>query len=239
MATGRRFAGNKLPLSVAFTVLVVAAIGAGCKGFFTNPTLNAVSIQPPSPQVQVGGGNSITLQAWGTYSDNSRAQIKSGVAWSSSGQGSTVDVDPNTGVMTGVNTGGTATITAAAQGISGTAQATAYLGTVTQFQVCLGTFGSTTCSNGATALSWNPDVTNTEQSQPFIAQGLNNGAELDLTTNSTWTITTSPASGTISCTNDSSPAVCTVTQGATAGTYVITVTYGTNLSATINVTVIG
>jgi hypothetical protein len=231
--------GRKLALTLAFTGLVVVAFGAGCKGFFTDPTLSTISIQPPTPQVQVGGGNSITLQAWGTFSDNSRSQITSGVAWSSSGQGSTVDIDPKTGVMTGVGSGGTATITAAAQGISGTAQATAFLGTVTQFQVCLGSFGSTTCSNGATPLPWNPNVTQTQVQQNFITQGLNNGTELDLTTASTWTITTSPTSGTISCTNASSPAVCTVTQGATAGSYVITVTYGTSQTATINVTVTG
>jgi len=234
------FTRRKLALTLAFTGLIVVALGAGCNGFFTDPTLSSIAVQPPTPQVQVGGGNSITLQAWGTYSDNSRSQITSGVAWSSSGQGSTVNIT-NTGVMTGVGSGGTATITAAAQGISGTAQATAYLGTVTEFQVCLGSFGSTTCSNGATALSWNPNVTLNQVQQNFIAQGLNNGTELDLTTNSTWTITTSPASGTISCTNTSSPAVCTVTQSATASppTYVITVTYGTTQSATINVTVTG
>ncbi len=233
--------GLKLALTVAFTVLVAVAFGVSCNGFFTDPTLSSIAIQPPTPQVEVGGGNSITLQAWGTYSDNSRSQITSGVAWSSSGQGSTVDIDPKTGVMTGVDSGGTATITAAAQGISATAQATAYLGTVTQFQVCLGSFGSTTCSNGAVALPWGPDVTSNQVQQNFIAQGLNNGTELDLTTNSTWTITTSPTSGTISCTNTSTPAVCTVTQGATASppTYVITVTYGTSQTATINVTVTG
>jgi len=231
--------GRKLGLTLAFAVLVAVAFGISCNGFFTDPTLSSIAIQPPTPQVEVGSGNSITLQAWGTYSDNSRSQITSGVAWSSSGQGSTVDIDPKTGVMTGVGSGGTATITSAAQGISGTAQATAYLGTVTQFQVCLGSFGSTTCSSGATALPWGPDVTNNEVQQNFIAQGLNNGTELDLTTNSTWTITTSPTSGTISCTNTSTPAVCTVTQGATAGSYVITVTYGTSQTATINVTVTG
>src|ERR1017187_1033086 len=84
MATGRGFSGNRLPLTAAFAVLLVAAFGAGCKGFFTGNTLNSIAIQPPSPQVQVGSTTTATLQAWGTYSDNTRSQITSGVSWTSS-----------------------------------------------------------------------------------------------------------------------------------------------------------
>ena len=94
MASGRMFTGKRLPLTLAFGVLVAAAIGAGCNGFFTSPTLNSIAIQPPSPQVQVG--DTLNLQAWGTYSDGSRSQITSGVAWTSS-DNSTVSINPNTG----------------------------------------------------------------------------------------------------------------------------------------------
>ena len=219
--------GRKLPLTLAFAVLVAAAIGAGCKGFFQNPTLSAISIQPPSPQVQVG--QSTTLQAWGTYSDNSRSQIKSGVAWTSSGQNSTVDVDPNTGVMTGVNTGGTATITAAAQGLSATAQAIAYLGTVTNFEACTGTFDTGTCP----ASTWTVSTTGSNLSQNFYARATYNSQTLDLTTASTWT----PSTTGITCDSSTSPAICTLTANTATGNYTITVTYGTSDSATINVTV--
>ena len=64
MATERKFA-KKLPLTMAFTVLLVAAFGAGCKGFFQSPTISTIAIQPPSPQVQVG--LTFTLQAWAIF----------------------------------------------------------------------------------------------------------------------------------------------------------------------------
>ncbi len=101
--------GRKLALTLAFTVLVALAFGAGCRGFFPKNSLSSIAIQPPSPQVQVG--QSTGLQAWGTYQDNSKSQLTSGVVWTTSNN-QTVSIDPNTGEITGEGSGGTATITA-------------------------------------------------------------------------------------------------------------------------------
>lgn len=245
MLSGCTFAGKRLPLTVAFTLLLLAAFGAGCNGFFTSPTLSSIAIQPPTPSVEVG--QTATLQAWGTYSDNSRSQITSGVAWTSDSPDAVCFVSGSTCVssfsgggatIAGVAPGGTATVTAAAQGLSATATATAYL-IITNFEVCLTDSSGGNPTGCSASAIWNPDVTDTAQSQYFIAQGTYNGTTQDFTTEATWTITTSPTSGTLSCVNSPSPAVCTVTQGATAGTYTITVTYGTNNTATITVTVTG
>jgi hypothetical protein len=232
--------GRKLALTLVFTVLVALAFGVSCRGFFPPNSLTAISIQPPTPQIEVGPANAQTLQAFGTFEDNTRSQITSGVVWTSS-DNTVILIVPNTGVATGVNSGGTATITASAQGLSATAQATAYLGSVSGFQVCLGTFGSTSCSSGSTALTWNPNALGTVN-QSFVAQGTSGGTLLDLTTGSTWTIAPTPAAGSITCSNSGvTPETCTVDAGTTASppTYVITVTYGTNpvLTATVNVTV--
>ena len=223
MVAGRRFAGKRLPLMLAFGVLVAAAIGVGCKGFFQNATLSSITIQPPTPSVQVG--TSTGLQAWGVYTDNSRAQIKSGVVWSTS-DNTTVAIDANSGVITGEGTGGTATITAAAQGLSATAQATAFLGTVSNFEVCQGTFSASTCPNPTWTLDGSGNGT-----QTFNAQATYNGQQIDLTTSATWTPST-PA--TISCDNSASPASCTAS-GQTANTTIV-VTYGSGNSFTVNVT---
>jgi Bacterial Ig-like domain (group 2) len=217
--------GRKLPLTLAFTVLVAVAFGISCRGFFPKPVLQSISIQPPSPQVEVG--SSLTLQAWGTYDDGTRSQITSGVAWTSSGQNATVDVDPNTGAMTGVDLGGTATITASAQALSATASATAYLGTVTGFEACMGSFDTTSCPNPA----W--QVNQSGGTQTFNAQATYNKQQIDLTKASTWT----PSSSAITCDSTSTPASCQVTSNTTANTYTITVTYGTNNSATFDVKV--
>lgn len=228
--------GRKLALTLAFTALITLAFGVSCTGFFPPNTLTAVTIQPPSPQVEVGTPQ--TLQAWGTYQDGTRAQITSGVQWTSS-DSTVLQLGLTTGLATGIGTGGDATVTAAAQGLSGTASATVYLGTLTSFEVCMGTFGATTsCSNGSSPLIWDANASGTPQSS-FVAQGVSGGTTYDFTTASTWTVVTQPANGeTISCTNDDvSPETCTVGQNATAATYVVTVTYGTTDSATLNIVV--
>jgi hypothetical protein len=236
------FIGRKLGWTLAFTVLVALAFGVSCTGFFPKNSLTAITIQPPTPQIEVGTPQ--TLQAWGTYANNTgTSQITSGVVWTSS-DNSVLTIDPGTGAATGVGTGGTATVTASAQGLSGTASATVYLGNITGYEVCMGTFGVTTsCSSGSTPLTWNVDATNSV-TQTFVAQANNPSpppasALLDLTTASTWTVESSISSS-ISCDNSVSPASCTVDQTTAAGPYTISVTYGTGtaaVSATIDVVV--
>jgi hypothetical protein len=233
--------GRKLALTLAFTVLVALAFGVSCTGFFPKNSLSAISIQPPSPQIQVGSTNSQTLQAWGTFQDNTRSQITSGVQWTSS-DSNVLTIGLTTGVAMGVGTGGTATVTAAAEGLSTTATATVFLGNITGFEVCMGIFGSTTtCSNGSSPLVWNVDALSGSTIQTFVAQGTANGTLDDFTTSSTWTVESSISSS-ITCTNSGvTPETCTVAQNTTQGTYTITVTYGTGSSAssaTINVVVI-
>ncbi len=231
MTTRRRFAGKRLPLTLAFGVLVAAAIGAGCHGFFPPNSLTAIAIQPPTPQVEVG--QSMGLQAWGTYQDNSHSQITSGVAWSSSGQETTVDIDPNTGVITGVGVGGTATITAAAQGYSATATATSYLGNVTGLTVCTGFFDTGTCP----ASTWTVKGT-VGGSQSYYAKATSAGTVVDVTTVATWSVSPGTSTGTIACVASTSPASCTLTPPVTpTGPYVITVTYPGTTPVTANITV--
>ena len=231
MLSGRTFAGKKLPLTVAFAVLVAAAFGAGCKGFFQKNALSSIAIQPPSPQVQVG--QSMTLQAWGTYQDNTRSQITGGVVWTSS-DSTKVQIDANTGQITGEGSGGTSTITAAAQGLSATATATSFLGNVTGLIVCTGTFDTGTC----------PAATFTVSSlaggnQDYYAKGTSNGTKVDATPGSTFTVSPTPLAGSIDCpTGGITPVVCTVATGTTVQSYLLTVSYPntTPATASINVT---
>jgi Bacterial Ig-like domain (group 2) len=225
MVIGRGSAGKRLPLILAFGVLVAAAVGAGCRGFFQKETLNSIAIQPPSPTVQVG--QSTNLQAFGTFSDGSRSQLTSGVVWTSSDP-TTVAINQTTGVITGEGTGGTATITAAAQGLSGTATATAFLGSVSGFEVCLNSFSSSSCPNPNTFT-----VGQSGGSQSYNSQATFNGQQIDLTTQSTWT----PSSSSITCDSTTSPATCTVDSNTTPNTYTVTVRYGTGDSASFTITV--
>jgi hypothetical protein len=233
--------GRKLALTLAFTVLVVVAFGMSCNGFFTDPVLQSIAIQPASPQIQIGSSTTQTLQAWGTYDTKPRSLITSGVSWTSSPStiveiiGTCANAQScGSATVQGVASG-TATITAAAQGLSTTATATAYLANITNFEACQGTtVPVTSCTS-----TWNPNAAGTV-TQPFVAQGTSNGTTFDLTTAATWTVAPTPAAGSITCTNNGgSPETCTVEANTTAGPYTITVTYGANptLTATVSVTV--
>jgi hypothetical protein len=124
MATGRKLTGKKLPLTIAFTVLLVAAFGAGCKGFFQPPTLNSISINPTSPSVQLT--QTATLQAYGVNSNGQGAYLTSGVSWSSSDDTIATVTGTGSATLTGIALG-TVTITAASESVTNTASATVYI----------------------------------------------------------------------------------------------------------------
>jgi hypothetical protein len=239
--------GRKVALTLAFTVLVAVAFGASCRGFFTGPVLQSIAIQPPSPQVEIGSTTPQTIQAWGTYDTQPRAPITSGVSWTSSPSGiveivgACANAQPcGSATVQGVGSG-TATITAAAQGLSATATATSYLGNINNFEVCEGTI-STPTSCSTTVVTWDaPNASTGDVTQTFIAQATNPSPpppEIDLSTASTWTVSSS-LSTSISCVTSTSPVTCTVAQNTADNTYTnaITVTYGTSSSVSITVVV--
>ena len=153
------------------------------------------------------------MQAWGTYDDGSRSQITSGVSWSSDSPN--VTIDPTTGVATGQDLG-TATITASAQGLSGTANATVYI-VITSLTVNPTTWGFTGAQGDA-------DV-------PFTAAANGN---IDVTSGATFT---SSDTTHINCVNGTSPVLCTAVAGTPAGSYTITVSYpGSTFTAVVKVT---
>jgi Bacterial Ig-like domain (group 2) len=84
MLTGRGFAGKRLPLTLAFGVLVAAAIGTGCRGFFTKPVLQSLAVGPATITIQTGAagaaGTTQQFTAVGTY--DTGTQIDSKVTWS-------------------------------------------------------------------------------------------------------------------------------------------------------------
>jgi hypothetical protein len=231
------FSKNKLRLAGSFAALLIFASALSCKGFFQNPTVSAITIDPPDPSVSVGYTDQLTAAA--TDSNGNPITLTGGtnctgttVCWSSSD--TSIATISTGGLLTGV-TQGTATITAASGTITATTTATIVLASVTDFEVCEGSFGATSsCSSGSTALVWNADA-NELVEENFIVQGESNGTEYDLTTAAIWTVVNAPSG--ITCDNSSSPAICTVDQDTTAGTYPVTITYGTNITATLNIVV--
>ncbi len=207
------FTGRKLPLTLAFTVLVALSFGSSCRGFFQPNSLVSLAVQPPSPNVILG--QTTTLQAWGTFQDNTRSQLTSGVAWSSSDP-TIMSIDETSGVATGVATG-TATVTAAAQGLSGTASATVFI-VISSLTIAPTTWGFSSANGGTNSFT----VT------------ANGGT--DVTSTATFT----PSNANITCIGGTSPVVCTAAGASVipTGNYTIVVSYvGSNFTATVNVTV--
>jgi hypothetical protein len=205
--------GRKLALSLAFTVLVALAFGVSCRGFFQPNVLDSIAVQPPSPNIILT--QTETLTAWGTYADSTRSQLKSGVSWSSDSP-SVVSIDPTSGVATGQALG-TATITASAQGLSGTASATVYI-TVTSLTLNKDTWTFTALDGDS-------------QSPGFV---LTANGTVDVTSGASFV----SANSAITCVNGTDPVYCSATAVATgAYTATITVSYPeTSATATINVT---
>jgi len=247
MATGRRLGGKRLAIIAAFAVLLVAAFGAGCNGFFTGQTLTNLYIDGPTA-VQVG--SSITLSPYGVYGSsgggNGQCQnLTSGVSWSSTEPtvaevtGTCATATCGSVTIQGVSAG-TASIGAATQAVTASATITVFLPTPTDYQICQGTFAAPTgCS---ATFNWTaPNDSSGPVDTTFIVEGTSGGIVYDLTASSTWTPTGTPPSGfTCELTDGVSPETCTVPQGAT-GPIPVTVTYPAGVTpatntATLNIT---
>ncbi len=136
---------ERLVLSVAISLFLLALL-AGCHGFFISPTLSSIYINPASASVAVN--NTVQMVAYGTYSDGTQSQITgSSVGWSSSNTDVATVTSPG-GLVTGVSTG-TATMTASAQGVSGTASVSVTIANINTLVITTNQ-GSTTPISTAT-----------------------------------------------------------------------------------------
>src|ERR1700683_4734245 len=124
---------QKLRLAGALATLATLALAVSCTGFFVNPTVSSVVIDPPNPTVSVGLTEELT--AAGTDRNGNQLTLSGGssctgttVCWSSATP--SVATISTGGLLTGVSAG-TSTITAASGTASATTTATVTLGNVT------------------------------------------------------------------------------------------------------------
>ena len=211
---------NTLRLAGAFGVLATLAFAVSCTGFFQNPTLTTITVDPPTPSISQGATQQMT--ATGTYQDGSTASLTGGtscsgntVCWSSSD--TTIATITTGGMLTGVAQG-TSTITAASGAITGTTTATIALGDVTGL-----TLNPTSYTISA------PNDTTTA-----IAEAQTPSGQVDVSSTATWTTANSSIATVVGGTDP-----VTIT-GVAAGTTTVTATYTTSTAtytATANVTV--
>ena len=191
----------------AFAVLLVAAFGVGCKGFFTANTIQSIAIQPTAANLLVNGTQVFT--AYGTDQNGNRSQITSGLVWTSS--------EPNVSITSGGTATGltvtstAATITGSAQGLSGTATVNV-VGNVTGIKA--------TDSASSIKAGGNPVFFTFAASPgppPFITVG--GGGTLVITTADSFFVCTDS-------TYQNNPAEsCSLTAGGSATEYQVSMTY--------------
>jgi hypothetical protein len=216
---------QKLQIIGAVAVLALLALAMSCRGFFPANTLQSIAIAPSSLDMELNTTQQFT--AWGTYEDNTRSEIKSGVIWTSS--------DPSVTITSGgvasaeTVTSSAVTITGEAQGLSGTASVNV-LGDVTSITV---SSQSVSVVIGDTV---DIDFLGNPGPPSYITTG--NGGTLGFTTGD------SDFNCAVGTDNEGHPTeACTPTTGA-AATYGLYMTYptpsgGTVSSPTVTVTVSG
>lgn len=214
--------GRKLALTLAFAGLVIVAFGISCNGFFVDPTLTSITINPNAPSVQVG--STTNLRAWGVNSDNQGSYLTSGVSWSTSNNAIATITGTGNATLKGLQAG-TVTVTAGAESVTNTATATVYI-TISSMSI-----SPSSQSMGTTATTPVPFIVTANGSTD-----ISSGATLNVYLNGTLQTT-------ITCSYNASgsPAgqYCS-SVGATANSnYQVVATYtGSNLTATatLNIT---
>lgn len=168
---------QKLRLIGAVATLVILATGVACKGFFVNPTVTSITIDPPNPTLSVGGAP-VQLTAAGTDSNGNPLTLTAGtscsgttVCWSNSDP--TVATLSSGGLLTAV-AAGTSTVTAASGTATATTTATVTLANVTSIVLV-----------GSTSFSLAQDSTATG-SDCLTVTATSGGQPVDVTTSVTW-----------------------------------------------------
>jgi hypothetical protein len=213
------FTGRKLPITLAFVALVALAIGASCKGFFVDPVLTSIAVDPTAPQVDVG--KTQNLQVFGNYDDGTRKVVKSGVSWSTDAP-DVATIDAKTGVLTGVSPG-SAGIKASAQALEADATATVILTGVNLITVAP---SSGTVNQGGEGFT-------------FTFTATAGTTTLQLTTDNGGILTITPTTSDVTCAAQAdNTELCTADSAATKQQYSIRMTYpGSSASATATLTV--
>jgi hypothetical protein len=211
--------GRKLRVLASCAVLFLAALAVGCHGFFVDPVLTSIAVNTLSSTNLVNVGDTVQLQATGTFDDNSHKNLTGTATWSVTSGSNLVSVTAGlVKALVVTPAGSSATVQAAAQSSNGT--------------VVSGTLSITVGQSTSLTLTSNPanpiSLTTSPANTPITFTASLNGT--DKTTSTTFT---SSNSAIISITSGSSGTI-----GGTQGTVTITGTDTTdNATGTLQITV--
>ena len=220
---------HKRRLACALAALATLALAVSCTGFFVNPTVSTIAIDPPSPTVSVG--LTLPLTAAGTDSNGNPLTLTGGttctgtvVCWSSATP--SVATISTGGTITGISQG-TSTITAASGTASATTTATVTLANVTSIVLS---------PNNSFSIPANSTATGADCLKALATAG--GQTNIDVTSSVTWMTGTT---GILTVENAVDPMCVQSTSMGGTTTLFAQYTSGTNLinSDSITVTVTG
>ena len=211
--------GRKLRVIASCAVLLLAALAVGCHGFFVDPVLSSMSVSTLSSTNLVNVGDTVQLQATGTYDDSSHKNLTGTATWSVTSGSNLVSVTGGlVKALVVTPAGSQATVQAAAQSSNGTVVSGTLNITVGQSTTLILT------SNPASPISLTVNGTGT---------AITFTASLNGTDKTTSTTFQSSNSNIISITSGSSGTI-----GGTTGTVTITGTDSTdNATGTLQIIV--
>jgi Bacterial Ig-like domain (group 2) len=189
---------RNLRILATIAALSLLSLAAGCRGFFVNPTLTAMTVAPTSASIIQGGTQQIN--ATGNYNDGSTKDLTGSATWTTSA--SAVATVSKGGLVTAAssisNPPGTAIITATSGTITASSTITVNTGPLTAIAI------STTTPNPAAG-----------QTVVFTALGTYSGSaqQQDITNLVTWSSSNTAVIATIS--SGSGAVLSTATSGAT------------------------
>jgi hypothetical protein len=203
------------------SVLLLIALAIGCNGFFVDPTLTGMSVQTLQSKNLVNVGNTVQLQATGTYDDGSTKNFTGTATWSVTTNPDFVSVSKS-GLATALKVspaGTTATVQAAAQSskgsvVSGSIDLTVGQSTSLSLTSSLGTTISLATSPAGTAISFTATLNGTDKTSSTTFTSSNTSV-INLTSGSSGTVAgvgTTTITGTDTTDNASGTLTITVTQ---------------------------
>lgn len=95
------FTGRKLPITLAFSVLLGLAFGVSCKGFFVDPVLTGITIGPKN--VTIEPGTTQQMVATGSFSGDKDKDVTGQCLWQSSNP-SVATIGQHTGKLVAATT---------------------------------------------------------------------------------------------------------------------------------------
>jgi hypothetical protein len=113
--------GRKLRVAASCAVLLLVALAVGCHGFFVDPVLTSMAVNTLASTNLVNVGDTVQLQATGTYDDNSHKNLTGTATWSVTSGSNLVSVTAGlVKALVVTPAGSQATVQAAAQSSNGT-----------------------------------------------------------------------------------------------------------------------